>query len=409
MNSAFPRRKSHGFDALILGGGAAGLFCAAQLRLLQPDWRIAVVDHAECLGEKIRISGGGRCNFTNTGASWENYVSQQPRFARYALMQFTPQDFLQFLAKYQVGYHEKHKGQLFCNERSQAIIDALLHACQGVHWRLGHAIQSLQQDSTGGFCVQTSGATLYGRRVVVATGGMAAPAVGATDIGLQLARQWGLPTVDTRPALVPLVFSAADWQPYVGLAGVAVPAQVSLGKGTPCFDDDLLFTHKGLSGPAILQISSYWTASQSLHINLCPAVDLASFLVQEKKGSRQSIASALATHVPKRLVMHWLTQAGVSDSQKWADTPDKTLRQLASQFNDWTISAQASAGYKKAEAMRGGVSTKALHPHSMASRQHPQLYFIGEVVDVTGWLGGYNFQWAWSSATVCAQAMASTA
>lgn len=444
-------------DVAIIGAGAAGMMCAARAATQGLD--VHLFDHASKLAEKIRISGGGRCNFTNRGATWENYVSQNPRFARYALMHYTPEDFLELLRQYDVAWHEKHRGQLFCDDSSQEIIRVLEAECRqaGVHWHMPCTVEAVsllsdefnraaggisdssvavvaakkdaakndgggtrgdvisaissvpndkQQFSQGTFCLNTSAGTFIAKQLVIATGGMAAPAIGATDFGLRIARQFGLKTIEPRPALVPLEFNGVEWADYVALAGISLEARIANGEGKKAvfFDEDILFTHKGLSGPGILQISSYWDGKSPLYIDLCPHHDLETILLTEKQGNKQQLGTVLSQYLPKRLAQHMIVRSGLVD-KRLVEYADKVLRQLAQSIKTWKITPKGTAGYKKAEAMRGGVDTAELDQKTMMSKKVPGLYFIGEVMDVTGWLGGYNFQWAWSSAVVCAEAL----
>jgi len=397
------------FDVIIIGAGAAGMMCAAQAGL--HGLSVCLIDHAQKLGEKIRISGGGRCNFTNSGATWENYVSQNPRFARYALTDYTPDDFLALLAEYKVAWHEKHKGQLFCNDSSQQIIDVLYNECvrAKVCWQMPCTVNAIDKQENH-FLIQTNKGDFQSRTLVIATGGMAAPPIGATDFGLKIARQFGHKIIEPRPALVPLVFDGEYWQAYSHLAGVSLEACLSTGldKKATRFVEDILFTHKGLSGPGVLQISSYWDGSSPLYIDLLPQIDIENILLTNKAGSKQQLQTLLSDYLPKRLVLHILHMLGISEQQKWAEVPDKLLRQVATYIKQWQITPKGTAGYKKAEAMRGGVCVDELDQKTMQSKKTSGLYFIGEVMDITGWLGGYNFQWAWSSAYVCAKSLSNS-
>lgn len=450
-------KKKGYIDVAIIGAGAAGMMCAARAAAQGLD--VHLFDHASKLAEKIRISGGGRCNFTNRGATWENYVSQNPRFARYALMTYTPEDFLALLRQYDVAWHEKHRGQLFCDDSSQEIIRVLEAECRqaGVHWHMpctveevsllsdgfnraggisdlgvavvmakkdtvknddgstrGDVISAMssvsndeQQFSQNAFCLHTSTGTFIAKQIVIATGGMAAPAIGATDFGLRIARQFGLKIIEPRPALVPLEFNGVEWTDYVALAGISLEARIANGEGKKAvsFDEDILFTHKGLSGPGILQISSYWDGKSPLYIDLCPRHDLETILLTEKQGNKQQLGTVLSQYLPKRLAQHMIARLGLAEDKRLAEYADKVLRQLAQSIKAWKITPKGTAGYKKAEAMRGGVDTAELDQKTMMSKKVLGLYFIGEVVDITGWLGGYNFQWAWSSAVACAEAL----
>lgn len=393
-------------DVLIIGAGAAGMMCAA--RIAEQGLTVRLIDHAEKLAEKIRISGGGRCNFTNIGTTWENYVSKNPRFARYALSNYTPHNFLALVEKYNIAWHEKHRGQLFCDKSSDDIIQMLYRECQRakVIWHMPCTVQSVEKRDDL-FTLRTSEGVLQAPHLVIATGGMAAPPIGATDFGLSIARQFGHKIVEPRPALVPLVFDGVMWESYKELAGIALEARIAdgLGKKAQFFIEDILFTHKGLSGPGILQISSYWDGHSPLYLDLCPQVDLEKILLNDKQGSRQQLLTVMTQYLPKRLAQHFIRIAGLKEDVNWAEVPDKALRQLALLVKEWKIQPKGTAGYKKAEAMRGGVDTAELDQKTMESKKIQGLYFIGEVMDITGWLGGYNFQWAWSSAVACADAL----
>jgi len=397
-------------DVAVIGAGAAGMMCAAVAG--QRGRRVVLLDHAVKLAEKIRISGGGRCNFTNLGTGPDNFLSDNPHYCRSALASYTPQDFLALLKRHHVSWHEKHRGQLFCDDSSESIIDMLRQECEagGVQWRMACTITHIARDGDG-FLLHTSQGTLYAAQVVIATGGMAIPQLGATDFGLKIARQFGLKVIEPRPALVPLTFEAAQWAPFASLAGVALQACVRTGdKRGGMFMEDLLFTHRGLSGPAILQISSYWQPGTPIHVDLAPDLDMAVELLAAKPGARQQVGKALTQSWPRRLAEAWLAAVesrlhpGLATS-RLADVPDRVLRALGDTINRWTLTPSGTAGYKKAEVMRGGVDTRGLDQKTMAARSVPGLYFIGEAVDVTGWLGGYNFQWAWASGVACGRAV----
>lgn len=397
---------SESVDVVIIGAGAAGLMCAAVAG--QRGQRVVLLDHASRLAEKIRISGGGRCNFTNIGTTWQQFLSANPAFCRSALSAYTPEDFLTLVRSHGIAWHEKHKGQLFCDDSSEQIIDMLVAECDkgGVQRRMQAPVGAIGQEN-GRYTVQTASGTLTADKLVIATGGMAIPQLGATDFGLKAARQFGLKIIEPRPALVPLTFDPQSWKPFAELSGLAVPARLETGQGKRQgqFDEDLLFTHRGLSGPGILQISSYWEPDTPIHIDLLPGRQLAQELVQRKKGSKQSLAHALSEVWPRRLAENWLQYRGMLPTQRLADMADKPLMQLAQSAQPWTLTPSGTVGYKKAEVMRGGVDTRELDQKSMQARKVPGLYFIGEVVDVTGWLGGYNFQWAWASAMACGRAL----
>lgn len=399
------------FDVAVIGAGAAGMMAASVAG--QRGLKVVLIDHAKKLGEKIRISGGGRCNFTNIGTTPQNFLSQNPNFCRSALSAYKPADFLDLVESYGIAWHEKHKGQLFCDDSSESIIQLLRQECLkgNVAWRMPCAVQSVQASGSG-YALATDTGAIHCKQLVIATGGMALPQVGATDFALRLARQFGLKVIEPRPALVPLTFDGGFWQDFVPLSGVSTEVELSnqaKGKAKITFLEDLLFTHRGLSGPGILQISSYWQPGESITINLAPGLDLSQTLIEQKSGNRQQLGNYLATLWPKRLVEQWIGAAqaiptGVAE-QRMADVSDKVLRQLGQALHHWTLTPTGTAGYKKAEVMRGGVDTKDLNQKTMASRAHPNLYFIGESVDVTGWLGGYNFQWAWASGVACGRAL----
>lgn len=413
MHNLTPATTRH-TDVIVIGAGAAGMMCAA--RAAASGLSVQLIDHAKKLGEKIRISGGGRCNFTNIGASWENYVSQNPRFARYALTHYKPNDFLALVERYQIPWHEKHKGQLFCDNSAQDIIDLLKNECEqaGVRWRMPCTVESVErsEDATAKplYRLKTSDGLLTSHKLVIATGGMAIPVLGATDFGLRIARQFGLKIIEPRPALVPLVFTTEQWQKYSQLSGLSLEVVIANGQGKKAqrFVEDVLFTHRGLSGPGVLQISSYWDGQSPIYLNLNHQQNNESWLLEEKRSSKQQLTTVLSTIWPKRFAQLWPEQMGFATDIRLAEVADKRLRELAYAIENWEANPSGTAGYKKAEAMRGGVDTKALDQKSMEAKAIPGLYFIGEVVDMTGWLGGYNFQWAWSSAVVCAEGMAAS-
>ena len=394
------------FDAVIVGAGAAGLYCAGIAGQL--DVNVLLIDHAAKVAEKIRISGGGRCNFTNRDVTAANFVSANPHFCRSALARHTPQDFIELLARHHIGWHEKHRGQLFCDAGSEAVIDMLLRECEAgrvTRWQPCEVRQVRQ--GAQGFELETERGPVRTRALVVASGGLSIPKIGASDFGYRIARQFGHRIVETRPALVPLSFDAAQWAPFAALAGVSLQVAVeTVGVAAPAaFVEDLLFTHRGLSGPAILQISTFWQPGSELRIDLSPG-DLAQRLLQAKRSSRRIVANELAEAIPRRLADAWLAPTAELAQQPLADARDADLRALAQRLHDWRITPAGTEGYRKAEVTSGGVDTRALSSQTMASTQVPGLYFIGEVVDVTGWLGGYNFQWAWASAAACAHGLA---
>ena len=402
------------FDVVMVGAGAAGLFCAGIAG--QKGLKVLVVDHSEKVAEKIRISGGGRCNFTNLETSPNQFLSDNPRFCRSALSRYTPTDFLDLVKKYGIAFHEKHKGQLFCDRSAEDIIQMLLQECAagGVTRWQPCTVQSIRFSDTAPdstyYTVDTNQGTVRSKAVVIASGGLAIPKIGATDFGYRIARQFGLPVVPTRPALVPLTFNETAWAPFANLAGLSLPVNISTGnkKDRTTFSEDLLFTHRGLSGPGVLQISSYWQEGAPIALNLSPKVNLGVFLADAKSRSRKHIANEISAIVPSRLADTWVAQ-GATFGHQWersiAEASDKALQVLAERMTHWEITPTGTEGYRKAEVTAGGVNTKALSSQTMESSQRG-LYFIGEVVDVTGWLGGYNFQWAWASGFACAQALA---
>lgn len=397
-----------GFDAVVVGAGAAGLFCAG--RAGQRGLRVLLIDHASKIAEKIRISGGGRCNFTNREAGPANFLSENPAFCRSALARYTPQDFIKLVQAHGIAFHEKHKGQLFCDDSAEQIIRMLLKECEagGVTRWQPCTVADVRPLPAGGFELDTSEGPVRTAQVVVATGGLPVPKIGASDWGLRLAQRLGHAIVEPRPALVPLTFDADAWAPLAELAGLSLPVEVACGTGKARgrFLEDLLFTHRGLSGPAILQISSYRVASdQPLQINLAPELSLERDLIEAKATSRRQLGNELAARLPQRLAAAWLARAGLDSARTLPECRDADLQRLGRSVHDWQLMPTGDEGWRKAEVMRGGVSTKELSSQTMESRRVPGLHFIGEVVDVTGWLGGYNFQWAWASAAACAEAL----
>lgn len=395
------------FDAVILGAGAAGLHCAALAG--QAGAKVLLIDHSARVAEKIRISGGGRCNFTNREVGAAHFLSANPEFCRSALARYTPADFIALLQRYGITWHEKHKGQLFCDRSSEDVIGMLLAECErgGVTRWQGCSVSEVQA-ADGSYSIATDRGSVQARQLVVATGGLSIPKIGASDVGYRLARQFGHRIVETRPALVPLTFEPQAWAPYAALAGASLPVTVSTGSGKTAgrFHEDLLFTHRGLSGPAILQISSHWRPGAPLQIDLSPTTPLQEALTTAKRDSKRKLANELAELIPRRLADVWLaSQPGIAD-RPMPEVRDRDLAQLAQQLHRWELLPSGSEGYRKAEVTAGGVDTRELSSQTMESKRSPGLYFIGEVVDVTGWLGGYNFQWAWASAAACARALA---
>ncbi|PUE52657.1 BaiN/RdsA family NAD(P)/FAD-dependent oxidoreductase [Limnohabitans parvus] len=401
------------WDVVIVGAGAAGLFCAGVAG--QRGLKVLVIDHSDKVAEKIRISGGGRCNFTNrlldASAPQKHFISQNPHFCRSALSRYTPQDFIDLVQKHGIAFHEKHKGQLFCDHSAEDIIRMLLTECEAGRVTLwtGCSVKSVRHHTQGAqtthYVLETDKGPVQATSLVVATGGLSIPKIGATGWGYEVATQFGLRLIERRPGLVPLTFDGAAWAPYAQLAGLALPVGIETGekKARMHFDEDLLFTHRGLSGPGVLQISSYWQDGTAIRLNLAPEVNLPERLQDAKLRSKKLLGNELASLVPSRLAEAWVSQDPALQRTA-AEVPDKALNKLAQALSSWTLTPTGSEGYKKAEVTLGGVDTRDLSSQTMESKQ-PGLYFIGEVVDVTGWLGGYNFQWAWASAHACAQAL----
>jgi len=401
------------FDIAVIGAGAAGMMCAAVAG--QRGKKVVLIDHAEIVGEKIRISGGGRCNFTNIDAGPANFLSENPHFCRSALARYTPRDFVGLIRQHGIAYHEKHRGQLFCDESAEQIIQMLKDECATgrVTWRTGTRVAKLRQEG-GAYVLETSdtdehNATLRAAKVVIATGGLSIPKIGATDFGYRIAKQFGLKLTETRPALVPLTFEEKSWKPFAALSGLSLQVEIEtqgpFGRGH--FLEDLLFTHRGLSGPAVLQISSYWQPGGALHLNLLPQLDTTAWTAA-KSGLRGTAMGLLVPAFPKRLAEAWIERELVAAerARPVADLPDKTLKRLADSLTQWRVTPNGTEGYRKAEVTAGGVDTRELSSQTMEATKATGLHFIGEVVDVTGWLGGYNFQWAWASAAACARALA---
>lgn len=397
------------FDVVIVGAGAAGLFCAGVAGQL--GQRVLLLDHSPKVAEKIRISGGGRCNFTNKDLEARSasncFISDNPDFCKSALARYTPKHFMDLLHQHQVPFHEKHKGQMFCDRSADDLIQVLLKVCDAAQVTRHQPcrIQAVRQHA-GGYQLDTDSGRVQAAALVVATGGLSIPKAGATAWGYDIARQFGVRLVPTRAALVPLTFDASAWAPYAQLAGLSLPVRIETGskKNKAAFWEDLLFTHRGLSGPAVLQISSYWKPQTPLRIDLVPELEASQALLQAKLRSQKLIANELSDWMPTRLADTW-TQANPAWLRPVNQASDKSLLQLGQALNAWELLPSGSEGYAKAEVTAGGVDTRDLSSQTMESVVKG-LYFIGEVVDVTGWLGGYNFQWAWASAYACAHALA---
>lgn len=389
------------FDLIVIGAGAAGMMCAAVAG--QRGRRVALIDHARRIGEKIRISGGGRCNFTNLKTGPQYYVGEDPGFAATALSAYAPRDFMGLLRSHRVTWHEKHRGQLFCDHGSLRVIETLRAECDKgrVTWFHPCPVHEVGAEA-GAWRVDTGAGVLQAPRVVVATGGLPVPAIGATDWALRLARGLGLRVVEPRPALVPLHFDTQAWAPWAELAGVALEAGVASADGH--FVEDLLFTHRGLSGPAILQISSFWAPGQAIRVDLGAGRDLGAELVAAGQGSKVSLLGALERLLPRRLAQAWVDAAGLPGQRRLAEVRRADLEALGRSLGGWELKPVGTGGWRRAEVMRGGVATEELDPSTLEARRHPGLHFVGEAVDITGWLGGYNFQWAWASGVAAARA-----
>ncbi|WP_117125446.1 BaiN/RdsA family NAD(P)/FAD-dependent oxidoreductase [Klebsiella quasivariicola] len=391
------------FDAIVVGAGAAGMFCAAQAGQL--GCRVLLLDNGKKPGRKILMSGGGRCNFTNMYVEPAAYLSQNPHFCKSALARYTQWDFIELVGKYGIAWHEKTLGQLFCDDSAEQIINLLLAECKkgGVQIRLRSEILSVERDEQG-YRLQVNGETLMTKKLVIASGGLSMPGLGASPFGYKVAEQFGLKVLPTRAGLVPFTLHKPLLEQLQVLSGVSVPSTITAENGT-LFRENLLFTHRGLSGPAVLQISSYWQPGEFVTVNLLPDCNLEDFLNEQRSAHpNQSLKNTLAMQLPKRLV-ECLQQLG--------QIPDVTLKQLnvrdqqalVETLTAWRVQPNGTEGYRTAEVTLGGVDTNELSSRTMEARKAPGLYFIGEVMDVTGWLGGYNFQWAWSSAWACAQAL----
>ena len=391
------------FDAIILGAGGAGLMCAGAAG--QRGRRILVIDHVAEPGRKILISGGGRCNFTNTGTTPDAYLSQNPHFAKSALKRYTPTDFIKLVDQHQIKWHEKTLGQLFCDGSAKQIVKLLLDECppEQVSFLFGHPVSKLAY-SEQRYTVWVNGHCYHAPSLVIATGGPSIPKLGASGFAYDVAEQFGLPVVSPRPALVPLTLEKES-NLFDGLAGVAAPVSASVQK--TAFREAALFTHRGLSGPAILQISSYWTSGMPVMIDFLPDAEADWLLTAKREQPKQTLHSLLAAKLPKRLVSVLLNHLslGAMMHREMANVPDKPLRNATSQLACWVFTPNGTEGYAKAEVTAGGIDTAVLSSKSMAVKDQPGLYFIGEAVDVTGWLGGYNFQWAWSSGWVAGQSL----
>jgi predicted Rossmann fold flavoprotein len=400
------------FDVIIIGAGAAGMMCAAQAG--RRGRRVLLIDHAEKIGERIRISGGGRCNFTNRNVSAENFLSQNPHFCRSALARFSQHDFIALLEKRGIPYHEREHGQLFCDDSAQDIINLLKDACDdaGVQWATGCAVHSIAPHSgeTQRYTLNTARGGFSCNALVIATGGLSIPQIGASPFGYKLAEQFGLPVVPPKPALVPLALAPETLLPLKPLAGATLDARAHCAGTATSFRENVLITHRGLSGPAILQISSYWQMQEyeskrtPIEIDLLPGLDAGAWLAEHRQ-SKALLPNLLAEHLPRRFAHEWCTLVAGEKllTRPLAELGKRDIEAAASALKGWALMPSGTLGYAKAEVTLGGVSTDALSSKTMEAKAAPGLYFIGEVVDVTGWLGGYNFQWAWSSGWVAGQ------
>ncbi|TGV16656.1 NAD(P)/FAD-dependent oxidoreductase [Mesorhizobium sp. M8A.F.Ca.ET.173.01.1.1] len=388
------------YDVVIIGAGAAGMMCAVEAA--KRGRSVLVLDHAAAPGEKIRISGGGRCNFTNIHTSPKNFISRNPHFCISALSRYTQRDFIALVERYGIAYHEKTLGQLFCDGSARQIIDMLVSEMQGrgAELVLSTSVETVSKTEEG-FELRLSTGSVSCRSLVVACGGKSIPKMGATGFGYELADRLGLAVVETRPALVPLTFDAKTLERLSPLAGNAVDAEIACGKAR--FSEAMLFTHRGVSGPSILQISSYWREGDEIRIAMLPGTDVAELLRAAKRGNgRQAVQTVLANHLPKRLAQAIAERTGLDGNL--ADLSEAQIKTVEAAVNDWRIKPAGSEGYRTAEVTLGGVDTNGLDQKTMRVKSIPGLFFIGEVVDVTGWLGGYNFQWAWSSGWAAGQA-----
>ena len=383
-------------DVIVIGGGAAGLMCAAAAG--GRGRRVVLLEHNETVGRKIAISGGGRCNFTNTGTAAKNFISSNPHFAKSALARYTPADFVALVERHRIRYHEKKLGQLFCDESSRLIIEMLLRECADarVDVRTGCRVSTVRKENL--FTLETNRGTFESESLVVASGGLSIPKLGATDFGYRLARQFGLKVLRPAPALVPFTLARGDLDAFKDLSGVSVPAAVRAGGAE--FVENILFTHRGLSGPAVLQISSYWSRGDAVSIDLLPGID-ACALLERERASAAEVSTLLARHLPRRFAQSWCEMYAPRGPLRSLSAAE--LRAVAERLKDWRVEPAGTEGFLKAEVTRGGVDTDELSSKTLESRRVPGLYFIGEVLDVTGHLGGYNFQWAWASGHAAGQ------
>lgn len=390
-------------DVIVLGGGAAGLFCAVQAA--QRGLRVTVLERANKIGKKILMSGGGRCNFTNVHTSPENFLSQNPHFCKSALARYTPADFIALIEQHGIAYHEKELGQLFCDESSRQILNLLLDECSRAEGKVSIQTQcdvERLDHIDDAYVLRTSLGPLKSRNLVVATGGLSIPSLGGSDFGYRIARQFGHKILSTRAGLVPMTLSGEAMECWKALSGLSLEVETRCGDAI--FKNALLLTHRGLSGPAILQISNYWNIGRSLEIDLLPGLDAFEYLQEQRRQHPDTELKTIFGKVwPKRFAQTFCEQ--YAENRPMKHYPDKALSGIAQALQSWPIVPSGTEGYRTAEVTLGGVDTSDVSSSSFESRKSPGLYFIGEVLDVTGWLGGYNFQWAWASAQACAIAL----
>ncbi|MBA3441888.1 MAG: NAD(P)/FAD-dependent oxidoreductase [Pyrinomonadaceae bacterium] len=385
-------------DVIILGAGAAGLFCAAEAG--KRGRRVLVIEHAEKVGKKILISGGGRCNFTNIHATPENYLSENPSFCKSALARYTPDDFIKHVERHGIHYHEKKLGQLFCDGSSREIVRMLMDECAAANVEVRTCCTVSRVEKNRVFTVETNQGTFTAASLVIATGGLSIPKMGATDYGYKLARQFGLRLTPLRPALVPFVLPAADLEAFGELSGISINAAVTTSDHQIEFEENVLVTHRGLSGPAVLQISTYWNEGESIKVRLLPEVSVEELLFTQREEAME-LATVLSEKLPRRFAQKWCELYAPSKPMNRFST--KELAHVAHSLANWQIYPSGTEGFAKAEVTRGGIDTNELSSKTMEAKRVPGMYFIGEVVDVTGHLGGYNFQWAWASGFAAGQ------
>lgn len=395
------------FDAVVIGAGAAGLFCAGTAGQLGKS--VLLIDHAEHLGEKIRISGGGRCNFTNLHTTHQHFLSLNPHFVKSALARYSSKDFIALVETYGIPFHEKHQGQLFCDESAKDLIEMLLSECQKGQVQIEYPLKVEQVGYKDGLWeVHTNQETFNAKNLVIATGGLPVPAIGASDFAMQIAKQFQMAVIDPRPALVPLAFTSQIFSAIEDFAGLSTKVSISAGQskeryGKGSFVEDLLITHKGLSGPAVLQASSFWIEGQEIHVTWTDQAALEDLLEQET-SKMKTLDQLLIEFLPARLAKEFAKQLGLH-GKKWVEVSKKSRQNVIDLICHWQVKPAGTLGWNKAEVMLGGVDTKELDSKTLMSRKHPGLFFIGECVDVTGHLGGHNFQWAWSSGYACAHSL----